>query len=49
MDSVQLTQKELKNSYDIDAKPWLIHNIMKKDLKMRYRKVRPIPLGTNSD
>ena len=39
----------LKNDYDVDVKNHLVRQVMKNELKMRYRKVKSLTIGTNSD
>ena len=49
LDSVSTTQKQLQQDYGVQAKEHLVRQVMKKELKMRYRKVKVIPGTTNSE
>ena len=39
----------LKERYDIDKKPWQLAPILKEDLGMSYRKIKPLSMNTNSE
>ena len=48
IDSVDMVKKLLEEEHDIKAKPWEVRNVMKKELDMRYKKVKPVSLHANS-
>ena len=48
IDSVAFVQKKLKEEHHIEAKEWVIKGVMKKDLDMKYKKVKPISIHANS-
>ena len=49
LDSVSSTQRRLKQDYDVEVKDTFVRKVMKNELKMRHRKVKPITAGTNSE
>ena len=49
LDSVYTIQRQLQQDYRLEAKKTLVRQVMKKELKMRYRKVKPITATTNSE
>jgi len=49
IDSVEFVKKELKKEIDQYFKKPLIHDVLKRDLKMRYRKVKPVVITANSN
>ena len=48
IDSAQTVKKILKEDHDINAKAQAVRNIMSQDLDMRYRKVVPVSLHSNT-
>ena len=48
IDSVAFVQKRLKEEHHIEAKEWMIKGIMKKELDMRYKKVKAVSIHANS-
>ena len=49
LDSVTSVKKKIKDSYGITAGATQIHNVMRNELKMRYRKVKPLSMQANSE
>ena len=47
--SVAEVQVYLKDEHNIDKKPWYIAKIMREQLGMRYRKIVPVSMKTNSE
>ena len=41
-------KKVLEEKHEIRVKPWKVKDIMKKDLDMRYKKVKPVSILANS-
>jgi len=48
IDSIEFVKKELKKEIDQEFKNSLIIDVLKKDLKMRYRKIKAVALTANS-
>ena len=48
IDSVDTVNKVLEEKHEIKLKPWKVKDIMKKDLDMSYKKVKPISIHANS-
>ena len=49
IDSVEMVQKLLKARLALDVKTSKIYHIMRRELRMRYRKVNPLTINTNSE
>lgn len=47
--SVNSVAKHLKKHHEIDKKPWVLAQIMKEELGMRYRKIKMVTVNTNSE
>ena len=48
IDSVDSVQKVLTKEHKIRLKPWKVKDIMKEDLDMKFKKVKPISVHANS-
>lgn len=48
IDSVGFLQKKLAEEHSIVAKPSLVKSILRQDLKMRYKLVKPVSWTTNT-
>ena len=48
IDSVDTVHKVLEEKHEIILKPWKVRDIMRNDLDMRYKKVKPISIHANS-
>ena len=48
IDSVAFVLKRIKKEDSLEFKKHQIHQVMKQDLKMRFRKVKPIAITANS-
>ena len=47
--SIPYLIKLLKENYDIKKKAWELAPILKDDLGMTYRKIKPVTMNTNSE
>ena len=47
--SIPSLAKHLKEKHNIEKKPWELASILKDDLGMRYRKIKPLSMNTNSE
>ena len=49
IDSVTSVNEQLLKDHDIKVKDWVVNDIMKKDLDMSFRKIKPVSAHANSD
>ena len=47
--SLSSLASHLKETYQMDKKPWFLASILKEDLGMRYRTIKPMSMNTNSE
>ena len=47
--SIPSLSKYLKENFEIEKKPWELAKILKEDLGMQYRKIKPLSMNTNSE
>ena len=48
IDSTGYVNTYMKEEHQTDIKPWIIRDVMKSDLDMRYKKVKPVSIHANS-
>lgn len=47
--SVRMVREHLKESLDMDVKDWVVKDIMRKELDLRYKQIKEISWQGNSD
>ena len=47
--SIPSLSKYLKEEFEMEKKPWELARILKEDLGMQYRRIKPLSTNTNSE